>query len=265
MKARKRRISFAVLNLLGYFGTVVVNALANSLPINERTTGELSDMYPNLFVPAGLTFSIWGIIYVLLGLFTVYGLISAIRKDPEKSEFIDRVGILFFAASAANIGWIFLWHHMYVGFSLIAMVVLLVALLGIYIRLGIGKRRMRRLVTAFAAIPFSVYLGWITIATVANVTALLVDVGWQGWGFPQAVWTIIVLAVAFFIALLVLLTRGDLYYALVVEWAFLGILIKRVRVDAELRMGLILALGIFMGLLFLVMVVQGFRRRLYVP
>jgi hypothetical protein len=265
MNTRNRRISFAVLNLLGFFGTVVVNALANSLPINDRMTGELSDMYPNLFVPAGLTFSIWGVIYILLGLFAVYGLISAIRKDPEKSEFLDRVGILFFVASAANIIWIFLWHYLFVGFSLIAMVVLLVSLLGIYLRMGIGKRQMRRLVTAFAAIPFSVYLGWITIATVANVTALLVDVGWQGWGLQQAAWTIIVLGVAFFITLLMLLTRGDLYYALVVEWAYLGILIKRIRVDAELRMGIILTLAVCMGLIFLVMVVQGFRRRLYVP
>lgn len=265
MKTRNRRISFAVLNLLGYFGTVVVNALANSLPINGRMTGELSDMYPNLFVPAGLTFSIWGVIYILLGLFVVYGLISAIRKNPEKSEYIDRVGVLFFVASAANIGWIFLWHYLYVGLSLIAMAVLLLSLIGIYLRLGIGKRKMRRLETAFAAIPFSVYLGWITIATVANVTALLVDVGWQGWGLYQAAWTIIVIVVAFFIALLMLLTRGDLFYTLVVEWAFLGILLKRVRVDADLRVGIILSLGICMGLLFLVMVVQGFRRRLYVP
>ena len=265
MKTRSRRISFAVLNLLGFFGTVVVNALANALPINGRMTGELSDMYPNLFVPAGLTFSIWGVIYILLGLFVVYGLIAAIRKNPEKSEFLDRVGILFLVASAANIGWIFLWHYLLVGYSLIAMTVLLVSLLGIYLRMGIGKRGMRRLETAFAAIPFSVYLGWITIATVANVTALLVDIGWQGWGLQQAVWTIIVLVVAFFITLLMLLTRGDLYYTLVVEWAFLGILLKRVRVDADLRLGLILTLGICMGLLFLVMVVQGLRRRLYVP
>ena len=265
MQTRNRRISFAVLNLLGYLGTLVVNALANSLPINGRATGELSDMYPNLFVPAGLTFSIWGVIYILLGLFAVYGLIAAIRKDPEKGEFLDRVGILFLIASAANIGWIFLWHYLYVGFSLIAMAVLLVSLLGIYLRLGVGKRKMRRLETAFAAIPFSVYLGWITIATVANVTALLVDIGWQGWGLHQAAWTMIVIVVAFFIALLMLLTRRDLYYTLVVEWAFLGILLKRVRVDAELRVGIILTLGICMGLLFLVMVIQGFRRRLYVP
>ncbi|HEU65462.1 MAG TPA: hypothetical protein ENN57_02200 [Chloroflexi bacterium] len=97
-----------ILNLLGFLGTVIVNALANILPINNITTGEVSDLYPNLFTPAGLTFSVWGLIYVLLAIFVIYQLLPSVRKDPQKADFIQRIGPFFFISCLANIGWIFL-------------------------------------------------------------------------------------------------------------------------------------------------------------
>jgi hypothetical protein len=84
----RQRFFLSILNLLGFLGTIIVNGLANALPINNRTTGELSDQYPNLFVPAGLTFSIWGLIYILLAIFVVYQLIIVIKKDTQQSDFI---------------------------------------------------------------------------------------------------------------------------------------------------------------------------------
>ena len=107
MNRSRLLISLSILNLLGFLGTVIVNGMANALPINNKTTGELSDLYPNLFVPAGLTFSIWGIIYVLLAIFVTYQLIPSVRRDAQKASFIQRIGPLFFVSCLANIGWIF--------------------------------------------------------------------------------------------------------------------------------------------------------------
>src|SRR4030065_2616599 len=129
----------SILNLLGFLGTVVVNALANILPINDITTGELSDLYPNLFVPAGLTFSIWGLIYLLLAIFVVYHLVSVSRKASEAPAFSQKIGILFFISCLANIGWIFAWHYEMLPFSLFFMLIIFVCLLAIYLRLNIGK------------------------------------------------------------------------------------------------------------------------------
>lgn len=217
----------SILNLLGFLGTVVVNALANILPINNITTGELSDLYPNLFVPAGLTFAIWGLIYVLLGIFVIYPLIPRVRRDPQKVEFVRRIGPLFFISCLANIGWIFAWHYQILPLSLGLMLILLGSLLAIYVRLNIGKSEATRSARYFTHLPFSVYLGWITIATIANLTALLVDINWGGWGLGEQFWAVAVIIVGIAIALSVLFTRKDIYYCLVVDWALLGILLKR--------------------------------------
>ncbi|MFC1972362.1 hypothetical protein ACFLVE_03040 [Chloroflexota bacterium] len=224
----KSRVLFlSVLNLIGFLGTVIVNGLANALPLNNKTIGELSDQYPNLFVPAGLTFSIWGVIYILLAIFVVYGLIIAIRKDTQKSSFIENIGILFFLSCLANIGWIFAWHYEILPLSLVLMLVILGSLIAIYLRLRTGKSDTIRIVKYLAHLPFSVYLGWITIATIANVTALLVDLNWNTFGLGEQFWAVAIIIVGIAIALGVLFTRKDIFYCLVVDWALLGILLKR--------------------------------------
>jgi hypothetical protein len=190
-------------------------------------------MYPNLFVPSGLTFSIWGIIYLLLLGFSIF------QATKKGNPAVERIGWLFVISSAANIGWIFAWHYMLVGLSLILMLVLLGSLITLYLRLGIGGTENQlsaetgRGMRWFVNVPFSVYLGWITVATIANATALLVDLGWNGFGLPEQFWTIFVIAAALVITILMLLTRRDVAYALVVIWALLGIVIKRAFEDPE--------------------------------
>jgi len=225
---KSRSVSvLSIINLLGFLGTVVVNALANILPINNLTTGALSDLYPNLFVPAGLTFAIWGLIYVLLGIFAIYPLTAGARRDPQKTEFVQRIGPWFFVSCLANIGWIFAWHHQILALSLVFMLILLGCLLAIYLRLKVGKSEATKAERYFAHLPFSVYLGWITIATIANVTALLVDINWNTLGLGQQFWAVAVIIVGIVIALSILFTRKDIFYCLVVDWAILGILLKR--------------------------------------
>jgi hypothetical protein len=217
----------SLLNLLGFLGTVIVNALANILPINGLTTGALSDLYPNVFVPAGLTFAVWGLIYVLLGIFVIYQLLPYVRRDAGKVDFVQRIGPLFFISCLANIGWIFAWHYQTLRLSLVFMLILLGCLLAIYLRLKIGKSEATKSERYFAHLPFSVYLGWITIATIANVTALLVDMNWSTFGLGEQFWAVAVIIVGIAIALSILFTRRDIYYCLVVDWALLGILLKR--------------------------------------
>ncbi len=224
--ARSGRLFFAFLNLLGFLGVVVVNGLANTLPINGKTTGELSDLYPNLFVPAAITFSVWGVIYLLLGIFIVYQLLRSARHDAQ-SSFVERIGFLFFISSLANIGWIFTWHYELIFLSLILMLILLASLIAIYLRLDIGKSDAPAPERYLVHLPFSVYLGWITVATIANVTALLVDISWDRFGLSEAFWAGVVIAVAIAIALAVIFTRRDIFYGLVIDWALLGVLIKR--------------------------------------
>ena len=241
------------LNLAAFLATIVVNALANTLPINGKTTGELSDLYPNLFVPAGLTFSIWGLIYLLLAVFAIYQIAAPFRSS---ADFLHRIGPLFIITSAANIGWIYLWHYQKVSASLIMMLVLLASLLAVYLRLGIGVRGASWRERLLVQVPFSVYLGWITVATVANVTAVLVHVGWNRFGASQELWTVVVLIVAALITLAVLFTRNDLFYALVILWAFLGILIKRLAVDSPPSRAIIVTLGITMAAIAIVLALR---------
>jgi hypothetical protein len=253
----------SILNLFGFLGTVTVNGLANALPINGKTTGQLSDQYPNLFVPAGLTFAVWGVIYVLLAIFVAYQLILTIKNDTQESSFTDKIGLLFFASSIANIAWIFAWHYEILPISLIIMLVLLGCLIWIYLRLNIGQSQAIRSEKYFVHLPFSVYLGWITIAMIANVTALLVDVDWNRFGLSEQFWAVAVIIVGIAIAATILIRRGDVFYCLVVDWALLGILIKRLAdaIPVQSVIGITVA-GIV--LLTVGVITQLIRRRAYV-
>ena len=216
-------------NFFGFILTLTLNGLANALPINNRATGEISDSIPNLFVPAGLTFAIWGVIYLLLAIFSFYQLKSP-TKDPAIADFLTRIGVWNIVGSVSNSLWILAWHYGEVGWSLVLMLVLLGSLLAIYRRLETGlpaaKTRTPLQKLAFE-VPFSVYLGWITVATIANVTALAVVEEWNRWGISEATWTVLVLIVAVGITSLMLWRRKDIAYSLVVIWAFAGIIIKR--------------------------------------
>ena len=259
---KSRLLFLSFLNLIGFLGTVIVNGLANALPINNKTTGELSDQYPNLFVPAGLTFSIWGVIYVLLAIFVIYGLIVAIKKDTQKLSFISNIGILFFISCLVNIGWIFAWHYEAVPLSLVLMFLLLTTLITMYLKLRVGKSGSPQIEKYLVHLPFSVYLGWITIATIANVTALLVYLNWNMFGMGEPFWALAVIIIGIGITLSVLLTRNDIFYCLVVDWALLGILIKRLS-DSTPVQSVIIVTIVGMVLISIGIIVQIIRKKVY--
>jgi len=255
------KVFLSLLNLVAFIATVVVNALATILPINNKSTGELSDQYPNLFVPSGLTFSIWGLIYLLLGIYIIYQLIVAFRRNTGQRGIFEKIGILFFLSSLFNIGWIFAWHYEIVWLSLILMILLFITLLSIYLRLKIGKSDARGAEKGLVHLPFSVYIGWITIATIANVTALLVDIGWNGFNLSEQFWAVLVIAVGIIIALLVIFTRNDMFYCLVVAWSLLGILLKRLAESGTPALAIIITVITGMALIVLGIIIQLVRKK----
>ena len=216
-----------ILNILAFGAMVYVNYLANTLPIGGKTTGEISDSYSNLFAPAGITFSIWGVIYLFLLGFTIYQARDLFQSNANNDSWFNRIGMLFVLTCLVNMGWLYLWHNEMILYSLGAMVVFLVLLIAIYTRLGIGRVGASSGVTWLVHVPFSIYLGWITVATIANATTYLVSTDWDGFGLAESQWAMIMIIIAAFIGQKVLSSRGDIAYGLVLIWAFTGIYLAR--------------------------------------
>lgn len=225
VKSRVGEKAIAICNLLLYIVMITINALANILPINDRNTGELSDLYPNLFVPAGLTFSIWGVIYLLLLLYVINQVFKSF-KPLTYTNLKIKDNIIFGFTCILNFLWILAWHYELVFLSVIIMVLLLINLTILFI--NIDKIKFENIFDKIAVkISISVYLGWITVATIANITALLVSWKWNGFGLSENVWTIIMIATATLINLFMLIYRRNIAFNLVFIWALVGIFEKR--------------------------------------
>jgi hypothetical protein len=202
------------INIILFAGMLVMNYLANALPLNNKTTGELSDSFPNLFVPAGLTFSIWGVIYFLLIVYCV------VQFTGSNKEVMSDISWLFGISCILNALWIVLWHYSKLPLSLIVMLGLLVTLIWINISI-------RELPFGIIKATFGIYLGWICIATIANVTALLVNTNWSGFNILQETWTIIMIVIGTVLIGLTVYRLKNPFIGLAVVWAFIGIAIKR--------------------------------------
>lgn len=208
--------------VLTIIATIVVNILANALPINGLNTGQISDRFEVYFVPAGYVFSIWGVIYIGLIAYAVYQALPAQRENPR----VQATGWWVVLGGLANISWIFLWHYEQFVATIGAMLILLASLIAVYLRLGIGQINVSTTETWTVRVPFSIYLGWITVAIVANATALLDFLQWNQFGLSDEVWMVIMLAAVLVIAALMSFTRRDVAYAAVILWALAGIGIK---------------------------------------
>jgi benzodiazapine receptor len=210
-------------NIAAFALMITINGLAGTTVLNGRTTAQVSDIYSNPFTPAGYVFAIWGIIYALLSVFVIY---QALPKQNSKL-FQKKVGVLFIISSILNVVWLFLWQYDYITSSVIVMFALFVTLSAIYVRLGIGKLKSPLKEKMLVHLPFSVYLGWITVASIANVAAALVSVGWDGLGLGAETWAIIAMGIALIVSLTAITFRKDIAYALVVIWAFAGIAVEQ--------------------------------------
>lgn len=228
--------------LIAILITITINALANILPINGQNTGEISDRFQIFFVPAGYVFSIWSIIYIGLIAYGIYQVLPSTAGNSRLSAAVAPVLI----SSAANSIWIFLWHYEQFFLTLIFMLILLVSLIATYLRLEIGQSEVPAAEKWLVRVPFSIYLGWVSVATIANVTQVLYVLDWNGFGISPAAWGAVMLFVGAVLAWIMALQRGDIAYLAVFIWAFIGIAIKHqpnplVSVSAWITVGLVAA------------------------
>ncbi len=237
---------------IAYILMIAVNYLAVRLPINGITTQEVSAKYPNLFAPAGITFAIWGLIYILLLLFVIFSI--SVLRHPKEAERLNlfRIGWLFVGTCLLNGAWLFAWHYEYILLSVIIMLTLLYLLIKIYFSIPKELGTAERL---FLKLPFSIYLGWISIAAAANITTFLVSVNWNRFGLSEEFWTVLLMLLAAALGYVFIWLYNDIAYALVIAWALLGILIRHrtdfsgqypfIQVAAYFGIGILLANSVY--------------------
>lgn len=224
------------LNLIFFLIMITVNMLANMLPLGHGNTGAISNKYPNLFTPAPITFSIWGVIYLLTLFFIVYQA-GWMDRHQFSENFVNLVGIWFVISCVMNVGWIFSWHYELIELSMVFMIGLLVSLIIInnhlspeYIYQETGIHSIP-ILAKVATCAFNLYLGWITAATIANMSVLLVKLNWSGFGLSSEFWTVVVLVVGALLGILFIVISQNYLAALGVAWAYCGILIKHISAD----------------------------------
>ena len=211
-------------NILSVVLALILNYLAVSLPLNNKTTGELSAMYPNYFVPAGFTFFIWGIIYLLIIVFMLYQAWKVSVRDNTVTALVMAIGPWFFFSGLANACWIIAWHYEAVVASVLIMIFLFYCLVKIY--LAASERPVSLADKLCVRLPFSVYLGWISVALIANVTAVCISAGWDG-DQSGHFWAIAMIVVATLLGIVMVYHRQDVFYTLVIAWALFGIYSKQ--------------------------------------
>lgn len=208
-------------NLLFFLGVIAVNTLSVTLPLGGNSTGEISDRYHTYLTPAGYAFSIWSLIYLLIAGFIIY----QFREETGTRKSVLAIGPWFILSCIFNMGWLFLWHYLYIELSLVVMLLLLISLIMIYRKTRIteptnGEKWLVKL-------PFSIYLGWISVATIVNVSVVLEKNDWDGFGLSDPTWAVIMLCVGTVLAVLVSYPYRDSFYPLVFVWAFIAIAIEQ--------------------------------------
>ena len=235
--------------VLLFVGVITINGAANALPINDLTTGAVSDLYPNLFTPAGFAFSIWGLIYSGLLAFLIRILMTS------DTTLVGKLFPWFAINSLANMAWIFAWHHLQVVTSLVLMLVLLTSLIYLTAELRSHNRSSKEI--QFFRAVFEVYLGWITVATVANFTALLVAFNWNALGVSEADWMLIILPVIVAIASVMHFKHTSTVYILPILWALCGIYAKHLGVFQEQFPLVIIAVKLSIASLVLSIIIKN--------
>ena len=215
-------------NLISAVVTIAFNVLAAALPLNDQNTGAISDSFKVLFVPAGYVFSIWGVIYLFWLAFAIYQILPAQRQNPR----LKGIGYWFAFSGLFNCLWLVFWHYSIFPLTVVVMLALLATLIVVYLRLRVGLVKVSAAERWCADVPFSVYLGWISVATIANVTDLLWYWGWRGAPASAEFWAILLLVAGVAIGWLMALTRRDAGYLAVFVWAFAGIAVKQAAVPA---------------------------------
>lgn len=245
-----------IITILATLLTITVNGLANALPLNGQGTGEISDRFDIYFVPAGYVFSIWGLIYLGLIAFAIYQALPAQRDN----EVIKKISPAYWISNLANTAWIFLWHFEFFPLTLIVMLILLSSLIYIYLKLRVAKLSLDNAQKWLVNTPFSIYLGWISVATIANFSQVLFYLGWGGWGISPVTWAVILLAIATLLGLSMLWRESDRPYALVLVWAIIGIASSQADTPMVANASWFSVAGLILGLFFIPLLQPRLKR-----
>jgi hypothetical protein len=239
----------AFLNTLGFAVVLFINTIASVSKINGYNTGEISDFYPNYFVPAGFTFSIWSVIYVMIIGFVICSIAATGKKmaDPVK-EVIKKVSPYFQVTCILNIGWILTWQYLYLPFSLFIMLTFLLTLIFLYIKIRRDKNTLTPFYRFWVYHTFLVYLAWICVATIANFTALFIKIGWHGSPLREETWSIIMIVIALVFGIFFVGRRKEPAYGFVLCWAFFGIYAKQITAAKDISNVAALSICILLAL-----------------
>jgi hypothetical protein len=234
-----------VMTLAAVLGSIVINTLSNVFPLNGVSVGNLSNtLFGSVqIIPANYAFAIWGLIYIGLIAFGIYQLQPSQRENPR----LRHSGYLLAIACIAQCAWIYLFLDRLFPLSNFAMLGILIPLIVMYQRLEIGRERVSRQERWFIHLPISIYLGWISVATIVNVAIGLYSLKWDGWGIAPSVWTVVMMAIAAVIAAVVSIQRQDTAYVLVIIWALVAIAIRQANIPLIVVTGWGLAI-VLMGI-----------------
>lgn len=229
--------SLAISNTIFYVIAFAVSSLSQVNSINNKDIGDVSNKYDTLFTPAGVTFSIWGVIYIALFAFCIYHIHKAFKEDAlsEANKDTSRMGILFIVNNIATAAWVFAWVNEQFLLSVILMLIQLITLIVINVKLKIYNPHRSVYSKIFTQFPLGIYFAWICIATIANISSALVALEWDGAGVSATYWTIILIAAATLISTAVIILKKNVFFGLVVIWAFYGIILKHDAGDPGLH------------------------------
>jgi hypothetical protein len=244
----------SLLNLIGLVAVIIVNTLAITLPINGMSTGAISDLYPSLFTPAGFTFSVWSAIYLLLITFSIY------QFWLQREAYFTELSLWFLLSCAANASWILVWHHLFTLASVVIMLLLLFSLTRIFMLLQQHKMKDAWQWIALK-LPFLFYLSWICVATIANISCLLLDWKWDGGFLSPEIWTVTMIAIAAVLGLFIAFRFKEPAFLLVLMWAFFGIYSKRVNTEYQLIADAARIAAVVLAIMFGKLMVDHFKSK----
>lgn len=250
---------YALLNLLVLIVVIWWNYYSNTGNIGGKTVGELSSELENYFTPAGYAFSIWGIIYLALISQAIYILRAAFSPKLD-SEFISQMGPYLIIANIFNAGWLWFWLTESTGLSVVVMLGILLCLIILILSLGMNTRSTSPSIKWLVRVPISIYAGWITVATVANVSAYLAKSGWSGGPIDAITWTIIMMAVATLVNISIIFLRNLYAFPLVGVWALIAISVRHADSVPSLQGAALICAS----LIFIAIAIQLIRRSLQI-
>ena len=235
----------AIATLIAIIVTITANTWTNLSPPNDLNVGEIANtvLAGVLITPANYAFAIWGLIYLGVVAYGIYQLFPAQRQDPV----IRRASLGLIVASLAQTAWIYLFPLQLFWLSVVAMAVILLALAVAYAQLNPGRSRAGRRRRWLAQIPFSIYLGWISVASLVNVASALYASGFEDLGLGAVPWTVIVLLIGAGLGAIAIWRHQDLAFVLVLVWAFTAVAVRHSDVLAIWLTAVLCSLGLIVG------------------